>query len=313
MEVREPMSQYVYQYQDKSDYDVACVHLLSLRIILAHILKSCVDEFMDFDIDEILQCIDGEPEVGSLALFADQPDMVKNANTVDKTFQEGTNYFDIVFYAYVPRGKEKIKLILNIKAQKDYYPGYSLLKRALYYVCRLVSSQQGKEFTNQHFNDIKKVYSIWVCPHPPQYKENTVTKYSIQEECMIGENREEKSKYDIITVIMIHLSKSHECLETNIIRLLDTLVTNKKTYEEKIKIFEKEYGIRTGQEMEREVKGMYAFTRMILEEGKDLNFIESIKNLMANLHIDMNEAMDLLNTPKEKREMYREKINQLTI
>lgn len=314
MEVREPMSQYVYQYQGVSDYDVACVHLLSLRIILAHILKSCVDEFMEFDIEEILQCIDGEPEVSNVSLLADQPDLVKNVNTVDKTFQEGTNYFDIVFYAYVPHQNEKIKLILNIEAQKDYYPGYSLLKRALYYGYRLISSQQGKEFENPHFNDIKKVYSIWICPHPPQYKENTITRYSIQEECMIGENKEEKSKYDIMTIIMIHLSASNECLEKNIIRLLNTLITNQKTYEEKIEIFEKEYGIKTDNDIESEVKGMYAFSRMVLEEGiekgKDLNFIESIKSLMINLQIDMNEAMDLLNTPIEKREIYRNAISQ---
>lgn len=314
MEVREPISQYLSWYQGISDYDVACIHLLSLKIILAHILKSYIDEFMDFDIDKVVQCIDGEPEMRNMALFADQPNLVRNGNTVDKTFQEGINYFDIIFYAFVPQGKEKIKLILNIETQKDYYPGYSLLKRAIYYGCRLISSQQGKEFENPHFNDMEKVYSIWVCPHPPQYKENTINKYSIKEDCLTGEIKEKKAMYDMMTIIMIHLSATHECLETNIIRLLNTLITNDKTYDEKIAIFEKEYGIKTNYQMEREVKNMYTLGRYVLEEGIekgiDLNFIESIKNLMKNLHINMNEAMDLLNTPAEKRAMYENIINQ---
>lgn len=86
MEIREPISQYVYQYQGVSDYDAACVRLLSLKVILAYILKSCVDEFNECKIEDILLCIDGEPEVRNLALLPDQPDLVKNVNTVDKTF-----------------------------------------------------------------------------------------------------------------------------------------------------------------------------------------------------------------------------------
>ena len=57
-----------------------------------------------------------------------------------------------------------------------------IVKRNLYYCCRLVSSQYGTEFTNSHYEKIKKVYSIFICMNPPNYRKNTINQYSIQEE-----------------------------------------------------------------------------------------------------------------------------------
>ena len=57
-----------------------------------------------------------------------------------------------------------------------------IVKRNLYYCCRLVSSQYGTEFTNSHYEKIKKVYSIFICMNPPNYGKSTINQYSIQEE-----------------------------------------------------------------------------------------------------------------------------------
>ena len=46
----------------------------------------------------------------------------------------------------------------------------------------VVSSQYGTEFTNSHYEKIKKVYSIFICMNPPNYRKNTINQYSIQEE-----------------------------------------------------------------------------------------------------------------------------------
>ena len=56
-----------------------------------------------------------------------------------------------------------IALIINVEAQNDFYPGYPLIKRGIYYCCRMISSQYGREFTGPHYEKIKKVYSIWIC------------------------------------------------------------------------------------------------------------------------------------------------------
>ena len=65
-----------------------------------------------------------------------------------------------------------------------------IVKRNLYYCCRLVSAQYGTEFTNSHYEKIKKVYSIFICMNPPNYRKNTINQYSIQEEFNIKMTQE---------------------------------------------------------------------------------------------------------------------------
>lgn len=65
-----------------------------------------------------------------------------------------------------------------------------IVKRNLYYCCRLVSSQYGTEFTNSHYEKIKKVYSIFICMNPPNYRKNTINQYSRQEEFNIKMTQE---------------------------------------------------------------------------------------------------------------------------
>ena len=53
-------------------------------------------------------------------------------------------------------------LTKNITAAGDKaaYPGYPIIKRALYYCSRMISFQYGSEFTEAHYEKIRKVYSI---------------------------------------------------------------------------------------------------------------------------------------------------------
>ena len=64
--------------------------------------------------------------------------------------------YDIRFFAIAPVSGELIRLIINIEAQNDFYPGYPLIKRGIYYCSRMISAQYGTEFTNSHYENIKK-------------------------------------------------------------------------------------------------------------------------------------------------------------
>lgn len=48
-------------------------------------------------------------------------------------------------------------------AQKDEPGEYEILNRAVFYVSRLISSQKERDFENSSYDDIKCVYSIWIC------------------------------------------------------------------------------------------------------------------------------------------------------
>lgn len=68
-------------------------------------------------------------------------------DTGDKSVHEGNFTYDIRFRAIAPASGEQIALIINLEAQNDFYPGYPLIKRGIYYCCRMISSQYGREFT----------------------------------------------------------------------------------------------------------------------------------------------------------------------
>ena len=137
----------------KTQLDYACTKLISNKIILAHIMKAALEEYADCDVGEIAEkYIEGEPVIAQRAVHQDSTkadsnitydavDTVKDNlnssiygdNTVDKSIQEGTVVFDIRFRAFAPKGGGVITLILNVELQKNFYPGYPLVKRTIYY------------------------------------------------------------------------------------------------------------------------------------------------------------------------------------
>lgn len=73
----------------------------------------------------------------------------------------------------------------------------------------MISAQYGTEFMDAHYEKIKKVYSIWICMNPPKNRENSITSYVISEKNLIGNVKEKKSNYDLMTAVMICLGKKH--------------------------------------------------------------------------------------------------------
>lgn len=47
----------------------------------------------------------------------------------------------------------------------------------VYYGCRLISFQNGMEFTKSNYQNIKKIYNIWIALRPSEERENTITRY----------------------------------------------------------------------------------------------------------------------------------------
>ncbi len=65
---------------------------------------------------------------------------IKRKQTESKSPTEGLVTFYIIFDAVIPKNGEQIKIIVNIEAQKTTKTiGYPLMKRAVYYVSRLIS------------------------------------------------------------------------------------------------------------------------------------------------------------------------------
>ena len=145
---------------DNASYDRAAKRFLSMKTLLAWILKYLVAEFWDCSIKDIAEkYIEGEPSltIGTIPVDTDltnaarkaarkKPKNIKGARNEDASATEGTAIFDIMFRAIVPATGETIALIINIEPQRTVHTGYSLVRRGIYYACRMISSQEEVEF-----------------------------------------------------------------------------------------------------------------------------------------------------------------------
>ena len=94
-------------------------------------------------------------------------------------------------------------ILVNIEAQKDEPTSYYIQNRAVFYACRMVSSQKERDFTGMNYNDIKKVYTIWICMNQ---KENSLNYLHLTNENLMGKTAIEKAG-DLIHIILLGLAK----------------------------------------------------------------------------------------------------------
>lgn len=299
-------------------YDECCKKLLANKKVLAWILKYSAAEYKDCTPEEIVSYIAGEPQIGSVAVDAGATaPSVKGLDTEDSVINEGKITYDLRFEATAPgTDGEVIQLIVNLEAQNAFKPGYPLLKRAVYYCSRMISAQKGMEFIRSEYHKIKKVYSIWVCANPPKAYRDTITRYKICEENLIGNVRETVQNYDLMNIVMICLGDGQNRTD-NVLGLLETLLSVSMDAERKIAILDRDYNMNLSEGMETEVleemcnlsegvfsKGM----EKGMEKGRETTLLDSIKKMILGMGITADKAMDVLEVPKEKRAEYMEKL-----
>ena len=236
--------------QKKKKYDTVCKKVLSQKPVLAKILKSCVDEYKDYDMKFIEeQCIEGDTISFSMGVNPDEsyPHIIGD-DTVDKLEREGTVYYDIRFNTLVPGTDEYIKLIINIEAQTIHGKKEPPLKRAVYYASRLISAQNGTEFTKSDYDKIHKVYSIWICINGEEKLHNTVTEYCLCEKNVLGYYRGNKENYDLIDIIIIGLGGFEKKDDETIIGFLDNILDRDLEPLMRRKILKEKFDIATDED-----------------------------------------------------------------
>lgn len=161
----------------------------------------------------------------------------------------------------------------------------------------MISSQYGTVFTKSHYEKIQKVYSIWICTSPPAYRRNSITKYAIREENVIGDVKEVEENYDLLTTILICLGKDNDCgreQENELLRLLDILLLSEKNVKEKKDILEKEFHIPMTEKMEGEIEEMCNLSDGVERKGIEKGRKEGINALVKTLrefHVNEEEII----------------------
>ena len=201
-------------------------------------------------------------------------------------------------------------ILVNIEAQKDEPSSYYIQNRAVFYACRMVSSQKERDFTGMNFNDIKKVYTIWICMNQ---KENSLNYLHLTNEKLMGKTAIEKAG-DLIHIILLGLAKNlPPYTEKNKLhRLLGALFTNELTADEKISIIESEYNIEAKNELRKDVRKVSGLGESLVESAAEEAWEQGLelggKQREIKFIISMNEKGYTIEQIADVTEKSREEV-----
>ena len=299
---------------DKAKLDEVAKKLVKHKIILAEILKECVEEFRDYEIPFIEnRCIVGDVQMDEVSVDQDTEDAdssIVGSDTEDNSHKEGLVRYDLVFDARVPKTGEVIRLIINVEIQVDVNPGYPLITRVIYYLSRLISRQKGTVFTKSDYGKIRKVYSIWICPDPSKENRNSIAEYGIAQLKAIGKVDEPVENYDKMRGIVISLNDDGMDNRTDIIRLLSTLLSTTETVERRKQILEGEFNIPMTKEIEEEMQDMCNFGSAIQSYGEQTGQVKLILSTMRKHGWDVEKTMDFMDVEKKDRPLFAASVSK---
>lgn len=274
---------------DKAQYDTRVKRLLAQKSILAHILVKTVDEFKGMKPEDVMKYIEGEPSISGVPVEPGLANMEKTdaagqrivgLNTENAEINEGLVRFDIIFYVRMKNGLSQI--IVNIEAQKDEPTEYKILNRAIFYVSRLISSQKERDFVNTNYDDIKQVFSIWICMNMDDNSLSHIhlTKDELLKPCNW------KGNLDLLNIVLIGITNEipehDEKCEMH--RLIGALLSSELKEQEKLDIIEHEYNIPISQEFREDVRIMCNLSTGIEERATERATEKTSEKFILNMY-----------------------------
>ena len=181
----------------------------------------------------------------------------------------------------------------------------------IFYVSRQISSQKERDFVKSHYDDIKSVYSIWICMN---MEENSLCHIHLTKEDIIG-NKQWGGNLDLFHIIMIGIGKTlpehNEIYELH--RLLGTLFSKELGRKDKIGILKEEYDITEDDNLREDVSEMCNLSQGIKEDGIAIGEAKAQTVLICNMYkngfnaeqiaaatdMDLTEVKTILETCKQ--------------
>ena len=280
---------------DKAQYDTRVKRLLAQKSILAHILVKTIDEFKGMKPEDVVKYIEGEPSISVVPVEPGLANMEKTdaagqrivgLNTENAEINEGLVRFDIIFYVRMPSVDDTknglSQIIVNIEAQKDEPTEYKILNRAIFYVSRLISSQKERDFVNTNYDDIKQVFSIWICMNMDDNSLSHIhlTKDELLKPCNW------KGNLDLLNIVLIGITNEipehDEKYEMH--RLIGALLSSELKEQEKLDIIEHEYNIPISQEFREDVRIMCNLSTGIEERATERATEKTSEKFILNMY-----------------------------
>ena len=174
--------------------DSPAKRILSWSPVLARVIKYSLDEFDGATAEEVERALLDELRHA----------LVGGLSSEDGALgEEGKVRYDILADVPVPGSAERDVLVVNVEPQRGRSDIRYVLRRALYYVGRMVSAQRGRTFQGDGYERLRKVASVWLLPYPPAGLRGTVLSYELRQDRLCGEGSVARRDFDLVQVVLV--------------------------------------------------------------------------------------------------------------
>lgn len=257
---------------DNASYDQVAKHFLARKRLLAFIIQHLIPEFQQVSRKAIEEkYILGTPQVSEVPVNpgeTNQPSTSSIRGFAQEHSDEGEGKitFDILFYAKLPQKGEVVKFIINLEAQKAIPKDYPLLKRVMFYGCRLISSQKERDFDHSDYGRICKVYTIWLCFTPPQGYGSGINLYTMGEKHVRGNYHEQPENYQLLNAVVVYVGDHNT--GNKLLNLLRLIFKQNLSGKEKRQLLNQKYDMQLTSTMGKELESMCNLSEGIYERGE---------------------------------------------
>ena len=146
----------------------------------------------------------------------------------------------------------------------------------------MLSAQADTEFMLPDYDGLKKVYSIWLCFNAPKHIGNAISRYHITKEELLGHTDIPERAYDKLEIVQICLREDAYEHEDELIGLLNTIFSTKKSFSEIENSLENDYNIPMKNNFGEEVRHMCNLSEGIEQKGIEKGIQKGIKQMVLN-------------------------------
>lgn len=152
--------------------------------------------------------------------------------------------------------------------------------------------------------------------NPPKSRGNTITRYRLTEEHLVGGAVESVQNYDLLSIVMLCLGGPDDENYDGVLRMLDVLLSHETSEAEKRRILRDDYDIQMTRTMESEVSVMCNLSKGVMEKswkkGMEKGILSSIESLMETMGWTLDQAMTALKVPEAERQIYQDLLKEQT-